>query len=185
MGCPFRPSGENLYSFPYPAVGPASGGESMLLLCAFVVGIVAGLRSMTAPAVTSWCAHLGILVVAGTPLAWMGSRTAVIVLTLLALVELIVDKLPSTPSRKSPPGFIARIATGALCGATLGAAGHALGASVVAGVACGIVGAIAGTFGGAAVRGKLAAAFHRDFPAALLEDAAAILIAVFAILKLR
>lgn len=153
----------------------------MLLLCAFLVGIVAGLRSMTAPAITSWFARLGILAVAGTSLAWMGSRAAVIVLTLFAVVELIVDKLPSTPSRKAPPGFIARIVTGALCGATLGAASH----SFAAGIIAGIVGAIAGTFGGAAIRAKLAAAFHRDLPAALLEDAAAILIAVFAILKLR
>lgn len=153
----------------------------MLLLCAFLVGIVAGLRCFAAPAVTSWCAHLGLLIVAGTPLAWMGSRTAVIVFTVLAIGELIYDKLPSTPSRKAPPGFIGRIVTGGLCGATLGAAGHALAAGIVAG----ILGAVAGTFGGAALRAKLAATFHRDLPAALLEDAAALLIAVFAILKFR
>ncbi|HEX4036673.1 MAG TPA: DUF4126 family protein [Acidobacteriaceae bacterium] len=153
----------------------------MLLLCAFLVGLVAGLRSMTAPAVTSWCAHLGIIVVAGTPLAWMGSRTAVIVLTVFAVVELIYDKLPSCPSRKAPPGFIARMVAGALCGATLGAASHAYPAGIIAG----ILGALAGTYGGSAARARLAAAFHRDLPAALFEDAAAILIAVFAILKLQ
>lgn len=161
----------------------------MLLLCALLLGFVAGLRSMTAPAIVSWFAHLGILAVAGTSFAWMGSRAAVIVLTVFALAELVADKLPSTPSRKSPPGFIARIVTGALSGATLGAAGHAAGSGIasgiVTGIVCGIVGAVAGTFGGAAVRARLAAAFHRDFPAALLEDAAAILIAIFAILKLR
>jgi uncharacterized membrane protein len=153
----------------------------LLILCAFLVGIVAGLRSMTAPAVVSWCARLGILAVAGTPFAWMGYRYTPIILTILAVAELIADKLPATPSRKAPPGFIARIVTGALTGATIAAAGH----SLVAGVIAGIIGAIAGTFGGAAVRAKLAAAFHRDFPAAILEDAAAILIAIFAILKLQ
>lgn len=153
----------------------------MLLLCAFLVGLVAGLRSMTAPAVTSWCARLGIVAVAGTPLAWMANTITVVVLSVFAVGELIADKLPSTPSRKAPAGLIARLITGALCGATLGAAGHALPAGIVAG----LVGSLAGTYGGAAVRARLAAAFHRDLPAALLEDAAALLIAVFAILKLR
>jgi uncharacterized membrane protein len=153
----------------------------MFLLCAFLAGIVAGLRSMTAPAVTSWCARFGVLAVAGTPLAWMGAYFTPIVFTVLAVGELIADKLPSTPSRKAPPGFIARIVTGALTGATIGAAGHALVACTIVG----ILGAVVGTFGGSAVRAKLAAAFHRDLPAALLEDAAAILIAIFAILKLQ
>jgi uncharacterized membrane protein len=43
---------------------------------------------------------------------------------------------------------------------------------------------VAGTLGGAAVRGKLAAAFGRDLPAALLEDVAAIAIAVVSLLEL-
>ncbi|HEX4065390.1 MAG TPA: DUF4126 domain-containing protein [Acidobacteriaceae bacterium] len=153
----------------------------MLLLCAFLVGIVAGLRSMTAPAVVSWFARVEILTVAGTPLAWMGYRYTPIILTVLAIGELIADKLPSTPSRKAPPGFITRLVTGALTGATIGAAGHALVLCTIVG----IVGAVIGTFGGAATRAKLAVTFHRDFPAALLEDAVAILVAIFAILRLR
>jgi uncharacterized membrane protein len=152
----------------------------LFILCAFLVGIVAGLRSMTAPAVVSWCARLGVLAVAGTSFAWMGNRYVAIVLTIFAVAELIADRLPMTPSRTAPPGFIARTVTGALSGATIGAAGHALVTCTIGG----IVGAVIGTFGGAAVRAKLAAAFHRDLPAALLEDAAAILIAIFAILKL-
>lgn len=153
----------------------------MLLLCAFLVGIVAGLRSMTAPAVVSWFARMEILTVAGTPLAWMGYRYTPIILTVLAIGELIADKLPSTPSRKAPPGFVTRLVTGALTGATIGAAGHALLLCMIVG----IVGAVIGTFGGAAVRAKLATTFRRDFPAALLEDAVAILVATFAILKLQ
>lgn len=152
----------------------------MLLLCAFLVGIVAGLRSMTAPAVTSWCARLGVLAVTGTAFGWMAYSLTSILFTVFAVCELIVDKLPTTPSRKAPPGFITRIVTGGLTGATIGVTGHAM----ALGIAAGIAGAVVGTFGGAAVRGKLAAAFHHDLPAALLEDAAAILIAIFAILKL-
>lgn len=153
----------------------------MAILCAFVLGIVAGLRTMTAPTAVSWTAWAGILPLANTPLAFMGFRYTPIILTVLAIGELIGDKLPFTPSRKSPPQFIARIVSGALTGATVGAAVH----SLVIGLALGIVGAVAGTLGGSALRGKLAAAFHRDLPAALLEDIAAIAIAFSCIQGLK
>ena len=152
----------------------------MLLVCAFVVGIVAGLRAMMAPAVVSWFARMGVLQVTGTPLAFMGYRYTPFVFSLLALGELINDKLPKTASRKTPPQFIGRLITGGLSGATVGAAGH----SLIAGLILGMLGAVAGTFGGAAVRGKLASAFSKDLPAALLEDIAAIAVAVFSVLEL-
>jgi len=152
----------------------------MLLLGAFLAGLVAGLRAMLAPAIVSWFARAGVLAVAGTPLAFMGYKYTALILTILALTELVVDKLPSTASRKAPPGFIARIVTGGLAGATIGAAGNSLVVSLILGV----VGAVAGTLGGAAARAKLAAAFGRDLPAALVEDLAAILIAVFSVLRL-
>ena len=38
----------------------------------------------------------------------------------------------------------------------------------------GIIGAVVGTYGGAAVRGRLAAAFGKDLPAALIEDVVAV-----------
>jgi len=152
----------------------------MLLVCAFVVGVVAGLRAMMAPAVVSWFARLGILGVGGTPLAFMGYKYTPFIFSLLALGELVNDKLPATPSRKVPPQFIGRVVSGALSGATVGAAGQ----SLVLGLVLGALGAVAGTLGGAAVRGKLAAAFGRDIPAALLEDAASIAIAVVSVLEL-
>jgi uncharacterized membrane protein len=152
----------------------------MLLVCAFVIGLVAGLRTMMAPAVVSWFARMGTLAVGGTALAFMGYKWTPIIFTALALGELVNDKLPKTPSRKTPPQFIGRVVTGALSGATVGAAGQ----SLVLGLILGAVGAVAGTLGGAAVRGKLAAAFGRDLPAALLEDVAAIAIAVVSLLEL-
>jgi uncharacterized membrane protein len=155
----------------------------MLLICAFVLGLVAGLRTMTAPAVVSWCARTGILAVAGTPLAFMGYKYTPLVFTLLAVGELISDKLPRTPSRKTPPQFIARIASGSLVGATIGAAGQSLVHGLAMGLVMGALGAVAGTLGGAAARGKLAATYGRDFPAALTEDLAAIAIAVVAMLR--
>lgn len=152
----------------------------MLLLAACLVGLVAGLRSMLAPALVSWFAWLGVLPVARTPLAFMGSGIAVAIFSVAAVGELVVDKLPGTPSRKQPPGFIARIITGGLAGATVGAAGHALTVGLILGVCGGVI----GTLGGAAARGKLARAFGRDLPAAMLEDLVAILIGVFALLRL-
>jgi len=143
----------------------------MLLLLSFLIGIIAGLRAMTAPAAVAWAASLGWLDVSQTPLAFMGYRWAPWVFTLLAVVELITDQLPSTPSRKVPMQFAARLIMGGLAGATIGVTG----VSLIGGLIAGVVGAAIGTFGGAAARGKLAAAFGKDTPAALIEDAVAII----------
>lgn len=153
----------------------------MFLLCAFLVGLVAGLRSMLAPAVVSWSARLGLLEVSQTYMALMSQRITAVVFTIVAICELVVDKLPKTPSRKQPVPFAIRILSGGLVGATVGAAGGKL----VIGLFLGAVGAVAGTLGGAALRAKLASAFHRDFPAAILEDVAAVAIAIFSVVELR
>jgi len=44
----------------------------MILLLAFLIGAVAGLRALTPLAAVSWAAHLGRLPVAGTWLAFLG-----------------------------------------------------------------------------------------------------------------
>src|SRR6202795_855296 len=92
-----------------------------LYVLAFLIGVVAGLRSMTAPAVVSWAARLGWLHVENTGLAFLGFTFTPYILSVLAIGELIADKLPKTPSRKTPGPFIGRIVTGAFCGAALGA----------------------------------------------------------------
>ena len=146
----------------------------MLYLLAFLIGIVAGLRAMTAPAAVSWAARLGWLNLARTPLAFFGAAVTPWLFTAAALGELVNDKLPKTGSRKAPPAFIARIVTGALCGAAVGAASHAL----VPGLILGAVGAVAGTLGGYEFRARLARAAGKDLPIALLEDAIAIALAI-------
>jgi uncharacterized membrane protein len=122
---------------------------------------------------------MNLFYVGGTYLALMDSGLTVVIFTLLAVCELIVDKLPKTPSRKEPVGFVIRILSGALVGATLGATGN----KIVLGILCGAIGAVAGTLGGAAARAKLAVVFGRDYRAAILEDLVGIGIALFAILK--
>src|SRR6266550_8560608 len=93
---------------------------------AFLIGVVAGLRSMTAPAAVSWAARLGWLRLENTPLAFLGFAATPYILSVLAIGELVNDKLPKTPSRKEPVPFGARIVTGALSGAAMGAAADSL-----------------------------------------------------------
>jgi len=142
-----------------------------IYLLAFFIGVTAGLRSMTAPAAISWAARLGWLHLEGTWLAFLGFAATPYIMSLLAIGELIADQLPSTPSRKAPSGFTARIVAGALCGAALGASAQVL----IGGMLAGIIGAVTGTLGGYEFRVRLVKATGgRDLPIALLEDAIAI-----------
>jgi uncharacterized membrane protein len=139
-------------------------------LLAALIGIVAGSRAMMAPAAVSWAASLRWLNLDGTWLAFLGYSWTAWILTAFALVELVTDQLPSTPSRTVPIQFGTRIVTGGLSGAAIGAGRG----TMVGGLLAGVVGAIIGTLGGRALRGRLATAFGSDRPAALIEDAIAI-----------
>jgi uncharacterized membrane protein len=139
----------------------------MILLLAFLIGLFAGLRSLTAPAITSWAARLGWLKLQ-SPLSWLASPLAVGFFTLLALAELVADKLPNTPSRTAPPGLIARILLGGFSAACVAMAG---GQSILVGTLLGIVGALVGCFGGYQLRTGLVKALGTpDIVIALLED---------------
>src|SRR5437899_57669 len=126
-----------------------NGGSFMnsgfALLLAFGIGVVAGLRSLTAPAIVAWAAYMGWINLSSSRLAFMGSVWAVAIFTLLALAEFGADKLPTTPSRTTTVPLIARILVGLLTGTCLGTAG---GASPLLEALMGAIGAIAGTFGG-------------------------------------
>ena len=140
----------------------------MTLLFAFLIGLFGGLRALTAPAVTAWAVHLGWLKLDG-PLTLIGSLPSVVIFTLLAVVELVADKLPQTPSRTAPPGLIARLLMGGLTGACV-AAGAGQGAIL------GAAGGVVGCFGGYQARAGLVKALGtRDVYIALVED----LVAVF------
>ncbi len=145
-----------------------------VIVLALLIGIVAGLRAMTAPAAAALGARFGLFAVAGTPLAFMGYAWTGWILGAAAVSELVTDQLPSTPSRKVPVQFTARIVSGALSGATVTAPSG----SVVSGVVAGIIGAVIGTLGGAAFRARLATAFGKDRPAAITEDIVAIVAAI-------
>ena len=143
----------------------------MIYGLALLIGVIAGLRAMTAPTAVSWAAHLGWLNLSDSWLAFLGYTWTPWIFTAIAVVELITDQLPSTPSRKVPQQFGARLVMGGLAGAAIGA-----GSGVwVAGLVAGLIGAVIGTYGGAAARARLAASLGRDPPAALIEDAVAII----------
>jgi uncharacterized membrane protein len=102
--------------------------------------------------------------------AHLGNAWTRWILSLLALVELVTDQLPTTPSRTVPVQFGTRIVMGALSGAAIGI----VSGSMIGGLLAGIIGAIIGTLGGRALRARLAKALGADRPAALIEDAVAI-----------
>ena len=150
-----------------------------IFINAFLIGIASGLRTMIGLAAVSWAAHIGILPLDHTWLAFLGYAFSPYILTLLALAELVNDKLPKTQSRLIPPQFIARIVTSALCGLAIGLSGN----GIVVGLVAAVIGAVAGTLGGARARNVLAKRFGRDLPAALLEDAVALGIAALALYR--
>ena len=139
------------------------------------IGFVAGLRSMIAPAAVSWAAHLHWLDLAGTPLGFLGSTVAVIVLSLAALAELAADKLPRTPSRTSTGPLLARIFLGGMSGAALSLARGAFWFTSALG---GGAGAVIGAYAGFEARRRLVrASGGKDLPVAVLEDVIAIALA--------
>jgi len=143
----------------------------MTLLFAFLIGFFAGLRSLTAPAVTAWAVYLGWLRLE-RPLSLIGSLPSVVIFTVLAVVELVADKLPQTPSRTSPPGLIARIVMGGLTGACVAAGGAQ---AAFLGAMLGAAGGVVGCFGGYQARTRLVKALGtRDIYVALLEDLVAV-----------
>ena len=145
---------------------------SQVLVLAFFIGVVAGLSSLTAPAVVAWAAHQNWLNLHNTPLFFIGSIAAVAIFTLLAVGELVADQLPSTPSRLKPPGIIARIILGGLSGAGIAVAGAQ---SIALGAVLGAVGGIAGAFAGYEVRTRIVKTLRvPDLIIALSEDALAI-----------
>lgn len=145
---------------------------SQVLLLAFLIGVAAGLRSLTAPAVVAWAAHRDWLNLHNTPLTFMGSTAAVVVFALLALVELVADQLPFTPSRTRPAGLVARIVLGGLSGAAMAVSGAQ---SIALGALLGAAGGVTGAFVGYRARTGLVKALKvPDFVIAGLEDAVAI-----------
>jgi uncharacterized membrane protein len=155
--------------------------DMSVVISAFVLGIVCGLRSMVGLAAASWAANRQQIPLEGTWLSFLGFPFTPYITSLLAVGEVINDKLPKTPSRLVPPQFGGRVVMGALTGSAIGLSqGH-----LIFGALSGIIGSVAGTLAGAKARAFAAKLFGRDLPAALLEDFLAVALAVVAIVILR
>ena len=140
----------------------------MAFLLTFLLGCVDGLRSMTPPAVVCWAAYLGWLHFSGTRLAFINHRSTLAIFTVLAVAELIADKLPNTPARTAPLGLIARICCGGACGiaiATSASRNLFLSALLAA------IGALVGAFVGYHSRRLMVSKVHApDLATAAAED---------------
>jgi uncharacterized membrane protein len=137
------------------------------LLLVLLIGVLAGLRSVTPPAATAWGAHWGWFTLP-RGLSWLGTTPAAVIFTVLALVELCTDKRPSAPRRTVPTQFCKRIIMGAFAGASLATVA---GRGALLGILLGAVGAVAGTYAGYYARAGLAKLFNSpDLPLALTED---------------
>jgi uncharacterized membrane protein len=145
--------------------------QVVVIVLAVLIGVIAGLRAMTAPAVVSWGAFLGWIDLDGKWSEWVAHPITVTVLTIFLLVELVTDQLPKTPSRKTTPQFATRLITGAFAGAVIGSVSH----HSFIGMGAGVIGAVLGTLGGAEARSRLAAANGgKDRPVAIGEDVVAV-----------
>jgi uncharacterized membrane protein len=152
-------------------------GASHVFIFAFGIGLVAGLRSLLAPAAVAWAVRLGSLNLHGSPFASVESNLALAGLSILALGELVADLLPWIPKRTAVLPLVARMISGGFCGGCLCASANQL---VTIGAALGAAGAVAGAFAGYEIRQRLVTKLNiKDFVVALCEDVIAIGLALF------
>jgi len=153
-----------------------------MLMLTFAIGLVSGLRTFTGVAAVAWGAHLGWINLAGTPLSFMASTWALVIFTILALVEYVVDQLPSTPPRTVPMQLGARLVFGSLAGASLAAA---TATSLRVGIIGAIVGVLVGTYGGYLTRvGLVRRLGVTDIAIAIPEDLVAIALGFFVVSRI-
>jgi uncharacterized membrane protein len=152
-----------------------------MILLYILLGVTAGMRTMTAIAVLCWFAWRAALPQTGWAF-WTAYLVSVVIFTFCALGEYIGDTLPKTPSRTDPLLVGGRVAFGALVGAL---AAHGIMEPALGGALFGVLGALIGTYGGYRVRMAGAKAVGRDLPVALAESALALGIAIFCCWRLH
>lgn len=140
------------------------------------LGAVSGLRTMLGAAAVArelssrtGHGHRLMRCRGGSLARWMSRGTVARTLELLALGELIADKLPGVPDRIAPGPLVARAGIGGALGSIAGA-GHRPAAALI-----GAGSAVAAAFAGWWVRREAARATHLpDVAVAVAEDALAL-----------
>jgi uncharacterized membrane protein len=151
--------------------------EIYLFALALGIGVVAGLRSLLAPAAVAWAARLGWMNLHDSPFAFIESNLALVALSIMALGELVADLLPIIPKRTALAPLLARMFSGGFCAACLCVSAKS---SLMIGAALGAAGAIAGAFAGYEIRRRLVASLKiKDLVVALSEDVIALSLALF------
>lgn len=89
-------------------------------LQAIGIGVIAGMRSMSAPAfVSNYLAKEQSIEIENSAFRLLASRNVANALKVLAVSEMIADKLPIIPDRISPTPLLGRAISGAICGASM------------------------------------------------------------------
>jgi uncharacterized membrane protein len=166
--------------------GASHGGKESYMAMAILtwliavplLGLVTGMRSMTAMAVLCWFAYRGHLSLDGTWASWAAKLVTAIIFSVLALSELVADKLPKTPNRTALGPLLVRVVIGGLVGAIVAAG---LNGSEFEGIILGVGGALIGAFGGFLIRREIVLRLGcKDWQVALAEDVSAIICAILA-----
>lgn len=150
---------------------------------AALIGTVAGMRSMTAPAIVSRVARAAGIPVDKSGVDFLHNPVIPRVMSILAIGEVIADKLPFIPSRITPFPLVTRAISGAVSGAALCSSKKR---SPVMGAVFGAAGAVAGSYAAYALRKRIVKGLHvPDTIVALAEDALAIGAGTMIATKLR
>lgn len=156
-------------------------GDTEVYAGAAAIGAVAGLRSMTAPALVSHLTRSA----SGTrsKLDFLSSMVSMRTTLVLALGELIADKLPFLPARTQPRSLIIRAVSGGLSGAALCSAKKR---SWFAGALIGAGAAVGATYAAYELRKRAGKRFSLPDPViAVLEDGLAAGTGALVLAKLR
>jgi uncharacterized membrane protein len=152
----------------------------VFLLAALLAGLSAGLRSMMPLAIVAWASR-DWSALHQSWLSFVAAPAATYIFATFAVLELIGDKLPFTPSRLKPGPLSARILSGGLCGAVLATAAQH---GIVPGALVGAIGGAIGSFAGFAMRRSLTAWSRQPFLAAVVEDLLAMGLAAVAVSRI-
>ena len=136
---------------------------------AALLGALAGMRSMAAPAVLGQLSRRGALDEVAGPLALVTKPGFAAVSGAMALGEFVADKLPFTPNRTAAGPLLGRAFTGGISGAVVCSAKRK---SVLLGALIGAAAAVGAAYGAYQLRKQVVASVHLpDAVIALAEDA--------------
>jgi uncharacterized membrane protein len=147
---------------------PEEMSPALFLTTVFIMGFATGLRTFTPLAFICWVAVWGWLPLESSRLHFLGTATGATIVSVLALVELIGDKLPMTPRRTStgPLGGRILIASFASAAVAIG-----MGQSWIVAIICGAVASVIGSFAGFRYRTSITKKIGlNDWISALSED---------------